>query len=107
MGFIKDCIETKRKEREEAYVEELRKAALAKVDRRVDIVIKTSFSVVACVVGCLLLALSGLDGEVNQITFMSYARVVLGVMPSSRACIINSCISAKVAYCTHLVKYTL
>ena len=80
MGFMKDCIETKRKEREEAHVEELRKTALAEVDRRLDIVIKTSFSVVACVVGCLLLALSGLDGEVNQITFMSYARVVLGVM---------------------------
>ena len=80
MGFIKDCIETKRKEREEAYVEELRKAALAEVDRRVDIVIKTSFSVVACVVGCLLLALSGLDGEINTVTFMSYARVVLGIM---------------------------
>lgn len=80
MGFIKDCIEVKRKEREEAHVEELRKAALAEVDRRVDIVIKTSFSVMACVVGCLLLALSGLDGEINQITFMSYARVVLGVM---------------------------
>lgn len=80
MGFIKDCIETKRKEREEAHVEELRKAALAEVDRRVEIVIKISFSVVTFSVACLLLAISGLDGEVNQITFMSYARVVLGVM---------------------------
>lgn len=80
MGFIKDCIEIKRKEREEAQAEKIKQAALAEVDRRVDIVIKTSFSVVACVVGCLLLALSGLDGEINQITFMSYARVVLGVM---------------------------
>lgn len=80
MGFIKDCIETKRKEREEAQAEKLRKAALAEVDRRVEIVIKISFSVVAFSVACLLLAISGLDGEVNQITFMSYARVVLGVM---------------------------
>lgn len=80
MGFIKDCIEIKIKEREEAQAEELRKNALAEVDRRVDIVIKTAFSVVAFSVACLLLAISGLDGEVNQITFMSYARVVLGVM---------------------------
>ena len=80
MGFIKDCIETKRKEREEARIEEMKRAALIELDRRQNIVIKIAFSVVACVVGCLLLALSGLDGEVNQITFMSYARVVLGVM---------------------------
>lgn len=80
MGFIKDCIETKRKEREEAQAEKIKKAALAEVDRRVDIVIKISFSVVAFSVACLLLAISGLDGEVNQITFMSYVRVVLGVM---------------------------
>ena len=80
MGLIKECIETKRKEREKARVEELRQEALAEADRRLDIVIKTVFSIVACVVGCLLLALSGLDGEINTVTFMSYARVVLGVM---------------------------
>ena len=80
MGFIKDCIETKRKEREEARIEEMKRAALIELDRRQNIVIKTAFSVVAFSVACLLLAISGLDGEVNQITFMSYARVVLGVM---------------------------
>ena len=80
MGFIKDCIETKRKEREEARIEEMKRAALIELDRRQNIVIKISFSVVAFSVACLLLAISGLDGEVNQITFMSYARVVLGVM---------------------------
>ena len=80
MGFIKDCIETKRKEREEARIEEMKRAALIELDRRQNIVIKIAFSVVAFSVACLLLAISGLDGEVNQITFMSYARVVLGVM---------------------------
>ena len=80
MGFIKDCIETKRKEREQARIEEMKRAALIELDRRQNIVIKISFSVVAFSVACLLLAISGLDGEVNQITFMSYARVVLGVM---------------------------
>lgn len=80
MGFIKDCIETKRKEREQACIEEMKRAALIELDRRQNIVIKTAFSVVAFSVACLLLAISGLDGEVNQITFMSYARVVLGVM---------------------------
>ncbi|MBQ8534952.1 MAG: hypothetical protein IJ463_04630 [Bacilli bacterium] len=80
MGFIKDCIETKRKEREQARIEEMKRAALIELDRRQNIVIKIAFSVVAFSVACLLLAISGLDGEVNQITFMSYARVVLGVM---------------------------
>lgn len=80
MGFIKDCIEIKRKEREQARIEEMKRAALIELDRRQNIVIKISFSVVAFSVACLLLAISGLDGEVNQITFMSYARVVLGVM---------------------------
>lgn len=80
MGFIKDCIETKRKEREQAHIEEMKRAALIELDRRQNIVIKIAFSVVAFSVACLLLAISGLDGEVNQITFMSYARVVLGVM---------------------------
>ena len=80
MGFIKDCIETKRKEREQARIEEMKRAALIELDRRQNIVIKISFSAVAFSVACLLLAISGLDGEVNQITFMSYARVVLGVM---------------------------
>lgn len=80
MGFIKDCIETKRKEREQARIEEMKRAALIELDRRQNLVIKISFSVVAFSVACLLLAISGLDGEVNQITFMSYARVVLGVM---------------------------
>lgn len=80
MGFIKDCIETKRKEREQVRIEEMKRAALIELDRRQNIVIKTAFSVVAFSVACLLLAISGLDGEVNQITFMSYARVVLGVM---------------------------
>ena len=80
MGFIKDCIETKRKEREQARIEEMKRAALIELDRRQNIVIKIAFSVVAFSVACLLLAISGLDGEVNQITFMSYARVILGVM---------------------------
>ena len=80
MGFIKDCIETKRKEREQARIEEMKREALKELDRRQNLVIKISFSVVAFSVACLLLAISGLDGEVNQITFMSYARVVLGVM---------------------------
>lgn len=80
MGFIKDCIETKRKEREQARIEEMKRAALIELDRRQNLVIKIAFSVVAFSVACLLLAISGLDGEVNQITFMSYARVVLGVM---------------------------
>lgn len=80
MGFIKDCIETKRKEREQARIEEMKRAALIELDRRQNIVIKIAFSVVAFSVACLLLAISGLDGEVNQITFMSYVRVVLGVM---------------------------
>ena len=80
MGFIKDCIEIKRKEREQARIEEMKRAALIELDRRQNIVIKIAFSVVAFSVACLLLAISGLDGEVNQITFMSYARVVLGVM---------------------------
>lgn len=80
MGLIKECIETKRKEREIAHAEKLKQEALAEADRRLDIVIKTVFSIVACVVGCLLLALSGLDGEINTVTFMSYARVVLGIM---------------------------
>ena len=80
MGFIIDCIEIKRKEREQARIEEMKRAALIELDRRQNIVIKTAFSVVAFSVACLLLAISGLDGEVNQITFMSYARVVLGVM---------------------------
>ena len=80
MGFIKDCIETKRKEREQARIEEMKRAALIELDRRQNLVIKISFSAVAFSVACLLLAISGLDGEVNQITFMSYARVVLGVM---------------------------
>lgn len=80
MGFIKDCVETKRKEREQARIEEMKRAALIELDRRQNLVIKISFSVVAFSVACLLLAISGLDGEVNQITFMSYARVVLGVM---------------------------
>ena len=80
MGLIKECIETKRKEREQARIEEMKRAALIELDRRQNLVIKISFSVVAFSVACLLLAISGLDGEVNQITFMSYARVVLGVM---------------------------
>lgn len=80
MGFIKDCIETKRKEREQARIEEMKRAALIELDRRQNLVIKIAFSVVAFSVACLLLAISGLDGEVNQITFMSYVRVVLGVM---------------------------
>ena len=80
MGLIKECIETKRKEREQVRIEEMKRAALIELDRRQNIVIKTAFSVVAFSVACLLLAISGLDGEVNQITFMSYARVVLGVM---------------------------
>ena len=41
MGLIKECIETKRKEREIAHAEKLKQEALAEADRRLDIVIKT------------------------------------------------------------------
>ena len=80
MGLIKDCIEIKRREREEQHIEEIRRKALAEADRRLEIVLKTALSVVLCVVGILLLALSALDGETNTITFMSYTRVVLGML---------------------------
>ena len=32
MGFIKDCIETKRKEREQVRIEEMKRAALIELD---------------------------------------------------------------------------
>ena len=41
MGLIKDCIEIKRREREEQHIEEIRRTALAEADRRVEIVLKT------------------------------------------------------------------
>ena len=80
MGLIKECIETKRREREEKHIEEIKRQALAEADRRLEIVLKTALSVVLCVVGTLLLALSALDGETNTVTFMTYARIILGMI---------------------------
>ena len=80
MGLIKECIEIKRREREEKHIEEIKRKALAEADRRLEIVLKTALSIVLCVVGTLLLALSALDGETNTVTFMTYARIILGMM---------------------------
>ena len=80
MGLIKECIEIKRREREEKHIEEIKRKALAEADRRLEIVLKTALSVVLCVVGTLLLALCALDGETNTVTFMTYARIILGMI---------------------------
>ena len=80
MGLIKECIETKKKEREKAYLEQKRKETEAILDKRVETVLKTSLSIVSFVVGCLLLAISALDAEMGAISFITYLQVILGVV---------------------------
>ena len=80
MGFIRDCIEAKKKEREEAYLEQKRKETEAMLDKKIEIVLKISLSIVLCVVGSLLLAVSALDGEISTITAMTYISAISGLL---------------------------